>query len=245
MVTVEFERLAVKPGFKILDIGCGSGRHICAAYQFPGVTVMGVDLNFNDLDEAKGRLNLHDRLGQHGGGTWALSAADVIQLPFKDDYFDLVICSEVLEHISPHRKAIREILRVLQPGSNLVVSVPRYWPERICWFLSPAYANSNGGHVRIFKKSQLISDLASAGAGVWAMHFAHSLHTPFWWLKCLVGPDSKDSLTVNLYHRFLIWDIMKKPRVTGLLDKLLNPLMGKSVVVYLKKNVEFGMRNAE
>ena len=86
MVTVEFERLAVKPGFKVLDIGCGSGRHICAAYQFPGITVMGVDLNFNDLDEAKGRLNLHDRLGQHGGGAWALSAADVIQLPFKDDY---------------------------------------------------------------------------------------------------------------------------------------------------------------
>ena len=89
--------------------------------------------------------------------------------------------------------------------------------------------------MRIFKKSQLISDLASAGAGVWAMHFAHSLHTPFWWLKCLVGPDRKDSLTVNLYHRFLIWDIMKKPRVTGLLDKLLNPLMGKSVVLYFKK----------
>ena len=235
MVTVEFDRLTVKPGFKILDIGCGSGRHTCAAYQCRKVTAIGVDLNFDDLNEARGRLQLHDRLGEHGGGTWALSAADVINLPFKDDYFDLVICSEVLEHISSHRGAIREMVRVLQPGSNLVVSVPRYWPERICWLLSPAYASSKGGHVRIFKQRQLISDLTSAGVSMWSRHFAHSLHTPFWWLKCLVGPDRKDSSAVNLYHQFLTWDIMKKPRVTGLLDKLLNPVMGKSLVVYLRK----------
>jgi SAM-dependent methyltransferase len=236
MVTVEFSRLAVKPGFKILDIGCGSGRHTSAAYQCQNVTAIGVDLNYDDLNDARERLGLHDRLGEHGGGVWALSAADVKQLPFRDGYFDLVICSEVLEHITPYRKAIREIVRVLRSGSNLVVSVPRYWPERICWFLSPAYANSNGGHVRIFKQHPLIKDLVSAGVSMWAIHFAHSLHTPFWWLKCLVGPDRQDSSAVNLYHRFLTWDIMKKPRVTRLLDKLLNPVMGKSVVLYCRKN---------
>jgi hypothetical protein len=64
---------------------------------------------------------------------------------------------------------------------------------------------------------------------------AHSLHAPFWWLKCLVGPDRKDSSAVNLYHRFLTWDIMKKPRVTGWLEKLLNPVMGKSLVLYFRK----------
>ncbi len=235
MVTVEFKRLAVKSGFKILDIGCGSGRHTCAAYQCRNVTAIGVDLNFDDLKEARGRLQLHDRLGEHGGGTWALSTADVLRLPFKDDYFDLVICSEVLEHILPHRRAIREIVRVLQPGRDLVVSVPRYWPERICWLLSPEYANSNGGHVRIFRQKQLISDLTSAGLRIWSRHFAHSLHAPFWWLKCLVGPDRTDSSAVNLYHRFLTWDIMKKPATTRVLDKLLNPVLGKSVVFYLRK----------
>ena len=235
MVTVEFDRLAVKPGFKILDIGCGSGRHTCAAYQCRSVTTIGVDLNIDDLREARSRLQLHDRLGEHGGGTWALSRADVLSLPFKDDYFDLVICSEVLEHILPHRKAIREIVRVLQPGRNLVVSVPRYWPERICWLLSSDYASGNGGHVRIFRKKQLISDLSSAGLRMSADHFAHSLHAPFWWLKCLVGPDRENSSAVNLYHRFLTWDMMKKPRITGWLDKLLNPVMGKSIVLYLLK----------
>jgi len=236
MLTVDFGRLTLKPGYKILDIGCGSGRHTSAAYQCPDVTAIGVDLNFDDLNDARSRLQLHDHLGEHGGGVWALSAADILTLPFKDADFDLVICSEVLEHILPHRTAIREIVRVLKPGRDLVVSVPRYWPEHICWMLSPAYAGSNGGHVRIFKEQQLIADLGASGLSLWWRHFAHSLHTPFWWLKCLVGPDHDNSPPVKLYHRFLTWDMMKKPRGTGLLDRLLNPVMGKSVVLYLKKN---------
>jgi len=235
MVTVEFDRLTVKPGFKILDIGCGSGRHTCAAYQCRKATTIGVDLNFDDLNEARGRLQLHDRLGEHGGGIWALSAADVLNLPFKDDHFNLVICSEVLEHILSHRGAIREIVRVLQPGCNLVVSVPRYWPERICWALSTEYHTAAGGHVRIFKQTQLVTELQNAGVKPWARHYAHSLHTPFWWLKCLVGPNRENSLPVNLYHRFLTWDIMKQPRSTRLVDNLLNPILGKSIVVYLRK----------
>ena len=236
MVTVEFERLSVKPGFKILDIGCGSGRHTCAAYQYRNVTAIGADLNLADLTEAGERLKLHDQLGEHGGGIWGLSVADVTSLPFKDGYFDLVICSEVLEHIEAHRIAVEEIVRVLKPGCNLVVSVPRYWPERICWALSQDYRHSPGGHIRIFKQADLIADLECHGVERWAVHFAHSLHTPFWWLKCLVGPNRNDSLPVNLYHRFLTWDIMKQPRSTRFLDHLLNPILGKSLVVYLRKH---------
>ena len=235
MITVDFSRLTVKPGFKILDIGCGSGRHTCAAYRFKKVIAVGADLKFDELSEAAERLKLHDRLGEHGGGRWALAAADVACLPFKDDFFDLVICSEVLEHIQDHFQAIREIVRVLKPGCNLVVSVPRCWPERICWTLSPDYHATEGGHLRIFTQAQLTADLQTAGVTAWARHYAHSLHTPYWWLKCLLGPDRDDSLPVNLYHRFLTWDIMKQPRSTRLLDHLLNPVLGKSIVLYLRK----------
>ena len=235
MITVDFKKLDIKPGYRILDIGCGSGRHTCEAYRFEKITVIGADLNFNDLCEAKNRLAYHDALGEHGGGQWIVSAADIKNLPFQDNFFDLVICSEVLEHIPEDQVAMKEIIRILKPGQTLVVSVPRYFPEKICWALSDEYYNANQGHVRIYTKKQLIDRLEKEGVRNWGTHFAHSLHSPYWWLKCLVGPTREDSAIVNLYKRFLTWDIMQKPFITRFLDRLLNPVVGKSLVLYFTK----------
>ena len=179
---------------------------------------------------------LHDRLGRHGNGRWGLCVTDTTRLPFMNNIFDLVICSEVLEHIRDHRRAVTEIARVLHPGRPLVVSVPRYWPEKICWSISKAYRLAEGGHVRIYSKGELIDLLTAAGLRLGGIHWAHSLHTPYWWLKCLVGPQRKDHLLVNLYHRFLTWDIMHQPQITRFFDKLLNPLLGKSLVLYFMKD---------
>ncbi|MBW2142822.1 MAG: class I SAM-dependent methyltransferase [Deltaproteobacteria bacterium] len=235
MITVEFERLSIKPGFRILDMGCGSGRHTCAVSRFKEVIAIGSDIRFDDVVEARKRLMYEESLGEQDGGVWANVVSDIRCLPFEDNYFDLVICSEVLEHIDDHERAVSELSRVLKPGKDLVVSVPRYFPERICWALSKDYHLANDGHIRIYKKKELIGLLEAAGVKTWATHFAHSLHTPYWWLKCLVGPNRDDSPLVNLYHRFLVWDMMKQPWITRMLDCLLNSIIGKSVVIYLRK----------
>ncbi len=235
MLTVDFKRLGIKPGYRILDIGCGSGRHTCAAYRFKNVVAIGADICLAELGEAKDRLKFHERLGENGGGTWGLTMVDVRALPFEDNFFDLVVCSEVLEHIADDQNAASEIIRVLKPGHNLAVSVPRFWPERICWTLSSEYTKSNNGHIRIYRQKKFIALLENKGVKRWALHHAHSLHAPYWWLKCLLGPNRTDVTAVNLYHRFLAWDIMKKPRWVAGLDKLLNPILGKSLVVYFRK----------
>ena len=196
---------------------------------------VGSDLDYNDTAEAKGRLEFHELVGEHGGGPWATLSSDVTDLPFPDNAFDLVICSEVLEHIPDHEKAVSELIRVLRPNKDLVVSVPRFFPERICWALSKDYYLSNGGHVRIYRKEALTAMIEKAGAYKWAEHYAHGIHSPYWWLKCLVGPTREDSRLVNLYHRLLVWDIMSAPRLTRTLDRLLNPILGKSLVLYFKK----------
>jgi ubiquinone/menaquinone biosynthesis C-methylase UbiE len=239
VLTIDFERLRQRhggaDGRRILDVGCGSGRHTAEACRYPHLMVVGADLCLEDLQQARERLEYHERLGINSRGPWTLTAADITRLPFAGNSFDWVVCSEVLEHIESHRLAVGELLRVLRPGGLLAVSVPRRWPECICWALSNDYRNASGGHVRIYRRRHLLTLLTAAGAVPWAEHHAHSLHTPYWWLKCLLGPNREDCRTVNLYHRFLTWELMRKPRAIRLLDRLLNPVLGKSLVVYLRK----------
>jgi SAM-dependent methyltransferase len=235
MLTVDFQKLDIKPGFRILDAGCGTGRHICEAYRLKNVDVVGIDLNVDDLRKATSMLAAMYLEDPDNSRLCVMPMADLTKLPFKNEVFDLVICSEVLEHIPDNVAAIKELIRVLKSGSNLVVSVPRFLPERICWAISESYHQEPGGHIRIYRKNELKKMLEDAGTKCWDVYYKHSLHAPYWWLKCFVGHKNENSRMVNLYKRFLEWDIMERPPLTRYLDKLLNPFIAKSVVFYLKK----------
>ena len=235
MITVDFRRIEARPGHKVLDIGCGSGRHTAEAGEHEGIVAVGADRNLDDLQAARDRLIFHDRLRGRDAGIWCLTVADAQSLPFRNQAFDAVICSEVLEHIPDHRHAMHEIIRVLKPGGTLAVSVPRWFPEKICWALSREYRQASQGHVRIYRTPQLRCMLESRGVVFFYRHWAHSLHTPYWWLKCLLGPNRTDAAAVNLCSRFLTWDIMRQPRLTRRLEQLLNPILGKSLVLYFRR----------
>jgi hypothetical protein len=117
------------------------------------------------------------------------------------------------------------------------VTVPRWGPELVCWALSSAYHEVEGGHVRIYRGSELRRRLAERGLEPVDEHHAHGLHAPYWWLKCAVGVDDADHRLVAAYHRLLVWDMMKAPRSPGSAERLLNPVVGKSLVLYLRKPV--------
>ncbi len=235
MITIDFNNLDIREGYRILDIGCGEGRHTIKAAQQNDSICIGADFGFQTLIETKKKLEFHKALDDLSCKSIDLSQMDVTNLPFKDNAFDVVICSEVLEHIPDHKKAMSELIRIVRPGKYLAVSVPRFLPEKICWLLSDEYFNANMGHVRIYKKKPLIQNIESLGVTHFASHYAHSIHTPYWWLKCLVGPNKTNSFLVNLYHKFLVWDLMKKPWITSFIDLLFNPILGKSLVLYFKK----------
>jgi ubiquinone/menaquinone biosynthesis C-methylase UbiE len=235
MITVDFARLGLNPGDRVLDIGCGAGRHTCAAYTQDRVCAIGSDVSIEDLREARRKLNWHAHVGAHGDGTWGLNVADIMALPYGDATFDAVICCEVLEHVRHEAAAVEQIVRVLKPGKHLVISVPRFFPEQICWWLSREYRRAPGGHRRIYTKQRLLRLMHHTGVSHQATHYAHSLHTPYWWLKCLVGPNRENHRLVNLYHRGLSWDIMHQPAITRGLDRMLNPVLGKSLVLYFQK----------
>jgi 2-polyprenyl-3-methyl-5-hydroxy-6-metoxy-1,4-benzoquinol methylase len=232
MVTVDFHELKLRPNSLILDAGCGSGRHLRALAKLPDLKIIGIDRNGSDLNDAMTALkNMPDALSDN----YLVSCADIKNLPFASASFDCVICSEVLEHIPEHENALKELVRILKPQGDLVVSVPRYFTEKICWLISTAYHNEEGGHVRIYKKKKLQKMLANQGVKCWKINYKHALHAPYWWLKCLVGLKNEKNVFIRYYKKFLEWDIMSKPRSVRVMESILNPLIGKSIVFYLKK----------
>ena len=69
-----------------------------------------------------------------------------------------------------------------------------------------------------------------------AKHHAHALHSPYWWLRCLFWKAEHRFILTRWYHNLLVWDLLKKPWLTQTLEHLLNPILGKSVVMYFTKD---------
>jgi len=235
MLTVDFDRLGVRDGARVLDMGCGGGRHAYEAWR-RGATVIALDL---DEQELKGVHYVTSEMADAGelphGRIGGPVQGSALALPFPDASFDCVITSEVLEHIWDDRGAIAELVRVLRPGSRMAVTVPTRWPERVSWALDRNYHDRPGGHVRIYRQHELEHRLESAGLYLRGSHHAHALHSPYWWLKCSVGVDNDGAPAVRKYHDLLAWQITKQPAWLGQVERALNPIMGKSLVVYTEK----------
>ena len=235
MLTVDFARFPVRPGDRVLDLGCGGGRHAFELYR-RGADVVAFDLDPAELIGVTGMFGAMREAGEAGprAGATAISG-DAAAMPFGDGAFDRVIAAEVFEHILDDQRAINELARVLRPGGLAAVTVPSWLPERICWSLSTEYHDVPGGHVRIYTRVELEAKLARAGLQVRWHHHAHGLHAPYWWLKCAVGVHNDKHRLASAYHRLLVWDIMRKPAATRLAERALNPVIGKSLVLYAVK----------
>jgi SAM-dependent methyltransferase len=234
VLTVDYERLDLRPGMTVLDLGCGEGRHAFEAYRRGG-RVIAVDWGQHEVATTRRWLTAIAESGEAPARARAeVVRGDLTALPVADASVDRVIASEVLEHIQDDAAAFAEIARVLKPGGRVAVTVPRYGPERICWALSDAYHANEGGHVRIYRADVLRTRLATAGLVPGESHHAHSLHAPFWWLKCAIGVD-RDHPAVRAYHRMLVWDLTKRPWLTRTSERILDPVFGKSLVVYADK----------
>lgn len=237
MLTVDFDRLRVGTGDLVLDVGCGAGRHSIEAAR-RGATAVAVDLAADELRAvlrgADAAVEMLD--APLGGGLPRVLGADLTRLPFADATFDVVIASEVLEHVADDSAAIAELARVVRPGGRVGVTVPRAGPERICWRLSREYRESPGGHLRIYDGAHLRRRLGAAGLTVTGWGHAHGLHSPYWWLRCVSGLE-REPLPVRLYHRLLVWDLMERPWITTAAERLTAPLIGKSLVVYADRPI--------
>ena len=234
MLTVEYSLLDIRPGERVLDVGCGQGRHASQACKEAACTVYALDIDRQNAARTHSLLCLIEDASQ-ARARWLVLQADTLHLPFPGDYFDKIICCEVLEHLTDDSRALQELRRVLKPGGTLAVSVPTFLSEAIYWRISPAYHHRPGGHVRKYRARQLTSLLRRHGLRVFAVRRRHALHFFYWLLRCLAGIDREQAWLPRLYHRFLVWDIEHGWRPVRLLERLLDPVLGKSVVMYARK----------
>ena len=257
MLTVDYERLGARRGDRVLDLGCGAGRHAFESARRGCITVAsdrdhaelrsvtamfaamaedaGIDASHGNSESA------HQASGHSGPASNHAVLADATALPYPNGAFDRIIAAEVLEHIDDDEAAIAELARVLRPGGTIAVTVPAKAAERVCWALSSDYHAPAvpGGHVRIYSSDELRAKLSAAGLSVSDSHGAHGLHTPYWWLRCVVGPQDDDHWLVKACHRLLVWDITEAPKLTRTLDRFLNLVLPKSLVLYAYKSPEF------
>ena len=235
MLTVNFDKLGITPGMRAIDIGAGLGRHTFELYR-RGANVTAFDQNAEEMAQVGDMLNAiaaDETLPAEARAEAVVG--DALNLPYDDNTFDVVLISEVLEHVPNDTQAIAEFVRVLKPGGVAAVTVPREWPETVCWKLSDEYHENPGGHVRIYTEAELSYKLRAAGLQQTGTGYAHALHAPYWWLKCAVGVENEDHFLPKTYHKLLVWDLMKRPLATRVAEKVLNPVMGKSIVFYLRK----------
>ena len=235
MLTVDFDRLGVGAGIAVIDVGCGAGRHSFEAYR-RGADVIAFDQSTEDLNAVDEIMQAMKDQGEVPASARGEAVkGDALDLPYADGTFDVVIASEILEHVPQDDRAVAELVRVLKPGGSLAITVPRWLPERICWLLSDEYHANEGGHIRIYRAHALRNKVLAHGLRFVYTHHAHALHSPFWWLKCAVGTSKNDHPAVAAYHRLLVWDMIDQPWVTRRAEDLLNPLVGKSVALYFEK----------
>jgi SAM-dependent methyltransferase len=240
MLTVDYQLLGLRAGDRVLDLGCGAGRHAFEALR-RGARVTAFDYDEAELKDVGAMATAMAEAGDlPAAARSGCARGDATRLPFPDGTFDHIIAAEVLEHIDDDFGAIRELVRVLRPGGTIAATVPTFLPERVCWALTDEYHAPfvPGGHVRIYTAAELRNKLGTAGAVPYAKRKEHGIHAPYWWLKCAVGPTNDDHPLVKAYHQVLCWDIggtQPWSKLTRAADAVLTPIIGKSMVIYARK----------
>ncbi len=174
-LSIDASLLTFDANKRVLDVGCGDGRHILEAAQ-RGAIAVGIDYDRAELEKARARCAVQ-------GVT--LMVADATRLPFADCAFHAVICTETLEHLPDDRAAIAEMARVLDRGGVLLGAVPSHFTETLFWKLSRGYREAPGGHVRIYRPRELMRRLSRAGFSMCDLRYLHFIDSLFWLRFCL------------------------------------------------------------
>jgi len=231
---IDPEQLDFNPEARLLDVGCGTGRHLLELSRFPGLLI-GLDTSKEDLHKTEYLFLLTARQRP------VVASVRMVQgvgeyLPFPDEFFEQVICTETLEHVPDDRAVLRELVRVLRPNGVLAISVPDEYSERLLWRLSPRYRNTPGGHVRIYRRKELRRLLQESGIEPFSVEYRHSLEAIRWLVHSVIDKEWGKPGRISRAIRWLLdRPSHRNWRLLAGCDALGNRILPKSIVVYGRK----------
>ena len=232
---IDPRQLDLKPDSRLLDVGCGTGRHILELSRYEG-TFVGLDMADEDLKKMRYLLALAAQEGRLVAEVHIVKGEGV-RLPFEDNEFDQVICTETLEHVDDDEAMLRDLIRVLRPGGVLVVSVPDEYSERLLWRLSSRYRTAPGGHVRIYRRSQIKGLLKAHGAEPYSVQYRHSLESVRWLVHSVIDKEWGEPGRITSGIRWLLdTPSHRNWRALAWADAAFSKVLPKSIVLYGRKN---------
>ena len=111
-----------KNGLRILDAGCGEGHLLERLHnKYPDQQYYGADITDVALEQARGRCPFAE-----------LSRTNLMQTGFPDEFFDVVTCTEVIEHIYEYAEVIKELKRIIKREGRLIMT----FPNEVLWTIS-------------------------------------------------------------------------------------------------------------
>ncbi len=231
METFNFNLLNLKKIKKVIDVGCGNGRHLKSlGFKLTDSEIIGIDQSAPEITKLNKEF---DESVCKNGNAYKFITGDIREMDVPDNSQDLVVCSEVLEHVPNFEAVLEECYRILKPGSVMLISVPSYFPESLCWKYSKKYMQTPGGHIRIFKKNFLKERFKALNLKLFKHHREHALHSIYWIIRARNNMEENNFL--KSFHNLLVRQMFGQAKFSFALEKLLNPFFGKSECFYLRK----------
>ena len=175
---------ALGPNVRVLDVGCGNG-FTCGEFLKRGCRVVGVDLSQSGIDVARKTCT--------GGRFEVLAADDQLLENLGEPPFDIVVSTEVVEHLYSPREYTRGCFQALKPGGrficttpyhgylkNLALSILGHWDRHA----NPLW---DGGHIKLWSRKTLTVLLTETGFQ--NIQFRGAGRAPMLWMTMVMAGD--------------------------------------------------------
>tara|TARA_R110001592_G_scaffold215025_2_gene468313 strand:+ start:92781 stop:93560 length:780 start_codon:yes stop_codon:yes gene_type:complete len=224
--------LRVTSSDTVIDVGCGAGVYskFCAK--------QGAEVFFIDRDEAA-LEHTTAKVAASPARAFRAILSDCNPIPLADNSGDLVICTEVLEHVPDPVVFLRELIRVARPGGALLITVPDARSEQLMAATAPPQYFEEPNHIRIFTADALRRLVLGAGLSIESHCFAgcfESIYWPLSWLTCEPGAGlPADNSHPIPDHWTRLWHAVQCHPRGHLIRNALNQLLPRSQAIIARK----------